>query len=67
MAVQDVKKLDTLVKALFDRPALKLEIEGHVDVERDREGLKQYLFRKKVKAQKLKDLVKKGQPVCSGG
>ena len=62
VAAQDVKKLDTLVKALFDRPALKLEIEGHVDVERDREGLKQYLFENKVKAQKLKDLVKKGQP-----
>ena len=65
MAVQDVKKLDTLVKALFDRPALKLEIEGHVDVERDREGLKQYLFKQKVKAQKLKDLVKKGQPAVA--
>ncbi len=59
---QDTKKLDTLVKALFDRPALKLEIEGHVDVERDKEGLRQYLFKKKVKAQKLKDLLKKGQP-----
>ncbi len=59
---QDTKKVDTLVKALFDRPALKLEIEGHVDVERDREGLRQYLFKKKVKAQKLKDLLKKGQP-----
>lgn len=62
LAEQDAKKLDTLVKALFDRPALKLEIEGHVDIEKDREGLKQYLFRKKIKAQKLKDMVKKGQP-----
>jgi hypothetical protein len=59
---QDAKKLNTLVKALFDRPALKLEIEGHVDVEKDREGLKQYLFRRKIKAQKLKNMVKKGQP-----
>ncbi len=59
---QSVKKLDTLVKALFDRPDLKLEIDGRVDVEKDREGLKQYLFRKKIKAQKLKNLVKKGQP-----
>jgi uncharacterized protein involved in outer membrane biogenesis len=58
----ELKKLDTLVKALFDRPALKLDIEGHVDVEKDREGLKQYLFEKKVKAQKLKDLVREGQP-----
>jgi hypothetical protein len=59
---QDMKKLNTLVKALFDRPALKLEIEGHVDVEKDREGLKQYMFEKKLKVQKLKDLIKKGQP-----
>ena len=62
VAEQEVKKLDTLTKALFERPALKLEIEGHVDVERDREDIKQYLFKKKIKAQKLKDLVKKGQP-----
>jgi hypothetical protein len=62
LAEQDAKKLNTLVNALFDRPALKLEIEGHVDVDKDRDGLKQYLFRKKINAQKLKDLVKKGQP-----
>jgi hypothetical protein len=61
-AEQGAKKLDTLVKALFDRPALKLEIEGHVDVEKDREGMKQHLFRNKIKTQKLKDLVKTGQP-----
>ena len=62
LAEQETKKLDTLVKALSDRPALKLEIEGHVDIEKDKEGLRQYLFRKKVKAQKLKDLVRKGEP-----
>ena len=59
---QDTAKLDTIVKALFNRPVLKLEIEGHVDVERDKEGLKQYLFNKMVKAQKLKDIVRKDQP-----
>jgi hypothetical protein len=62
LAAQDAKKLETLVKALFDRPALKLELEGHVDVEKDREALRQYLFMKKLKAQKLKDLLGKGQP-----
>jgi Domain of Unknown Function (DUF748) len=62
LGVQDVKKLDNLIKALFDRPGLTLEIEGHVDVEKDREGLRQYIFNKKVKAQKLKDLIKEGQP-----
>ena len=65
LAEQDAKKLNTLVKALFDRPSLKLEIEGHVDVDKDRDGLKQYLFRKKINAQKLKDMVKKGQPPVS--
>ncbi len=52
------KKLDTIIKALYDRPALKLEIEGHVDLEKDKEGLRQYLFHKRIKAQKLKEMVK---------
>jgi len=54
------KKLETLVKILYDRPALKMDIEGHVDLEKDREGLKHYLLSRKVKAQKIKDLTKKG-------
>ncbi len=54
-----IKKLNTLVKALDDRPALKMDIIGHVDPEKDREGLKQYLLSRKVKAQKIKDLAKK--------
>jgi len=47
---------------LADRPALKLEIEGHVDVEKDREGMRQLVFRRKVAARKLADLAKTGQP-----
>jgi len=54
------KKLDALAKALAEKPSLKLEITGYVDMEADREGLKQYLLQRKVKAQKLNDLVKKG-------
>jgi len=54
------KKLDTLIKALHDRPSLKLDIEGFDDIEKDREGLRQSLFHKKIKAQKLKALVKEG-------
>lgn len=53
------KKIDALVKALHERPSLKLEIVGHADMEKDREGLRQYLFDRKVKAQKFKELVKK--------
>ena len=47
---------------LTDRPALKLDIEGHVDIEKDREGMRQLVFRRKVAAQKLADLAKTGQP-----
>jgi hypothetical protein len=57
----NMKKIDTIGKALSDRPALKMDIEGHVDIEKDREGLKQYLFNKKFKAQKLKEMIKKGE------
>ena len=57
---QGTKKLDTLVKALYDRPALKLDIEGHADPEKDREGLRQYIFQRRIWAQKLKEMLKKG-------
>jgi len=58
----NAKKIDTLIKVLHERPSLKMDMEGYVDVEKDREGLKQYLFNKKLKAQKLNKMVKKGQP-----
>ena len=54
------KKIETLATALSEKPSLKLDIAGHVDPEADREGLKQYLLQRKVKAQKLSDLVKLG-------
>ncbi|HEX7523696.1 MAG TPA: hypothetical protein VF357_05815 [Candidatus Deferrimicrobium sp.] len=55
-------KLGNLAKALHDRPALKLEIEGHVDMEKDREGMRQQFFRRKVAAQKLADHASTGRP-----
>lgn len=58
---QGLKKLDTLVKALYDRPALKLDIGGYADPEKDREALREHLFKGKIKAQKLKEIVKKGE------
>ena len=58
----NVKKLDTITKALYDRPSLKMDIEGHVDLEKDKNGLRDYLFNKKLKVQKLNEMVKKGQP-----
>jgi hypothetical protein len=54
-------KLETLVKVLRDRPALRLEIEGHVDVEADREALRQQAFRRKVAARKMEEIAREGK------
>ena len=62
---QGQQKLDTIAKALTDRPALKLEIQGFVDVEKDKEALKQNNFMRKLKAEKLRELAKKGQAPAS--
>jgi uncharacterized protein DUF748 len=54
-------KIATLAKALNNRPALKLEITGRYDPASDPDGLKRFMLERKVKAQKLKDLARKGQ------
>lgn len=59
------EKLDTLIHALYERPALKLDVEGHVDMDGDREGLKQVLFERKLKARKVKEMTKKGAATVS--
>ncbi|NPU83708.1 MAG: DUF748 domain-containing protein [Syntrophaceae bacterium] len=56
----NLKKLVTLGKALQERPALKLEIEGYVDVEKEREALRTARFQRKLKVQKLNETLKKG-------
>ena len=54
-------KIATLAKALNNRPALSLEITGRVDPLTDLDGLKRAGIERKVKAQKLKDLARKGE------
>ncbi|HEY7218538.1 MAG TPA: DUF748 domain-containing protein [Candidatus Binatia bacterium] len=55
------EKIATLAKALNNRPALNLEITGRFDPVSDLDGLKRVGIERKVKAQKLKDLSRKGQ------
>jgi uncharacterized protein involved in outer membrane biogenesis len=62
---QGRQKLDAIIKALSDRPALKLEVEGFVDVEKDKEALKQAAFMRKLQAQKFGDLVRKREAPAS--
>jgi len=59
---ESTTKLDTLIKALHDRPSIKLDIEGYVDPEKDKDALRQVFFQKKLKAQKLKEILGKKQP-----
>ncbi len=59
------KKLDALAKALEKRPALKLEATGRFSGDMDREGLQRLRLERKVKAQKLADLAKKGEAPAS--
>ncbi len=59
------KKIQALIKALYERPALKLDIEGHADPERDREGFKKYMIDRKMKVRKLNDMIKHGSPEAS--
>src|SRR5262245_19780333 len=53
-------KIKSLATAMNNRPALKLDISGRADPVNDIEGLKQASIEHKVKAQKMKDLVRQG-------
>ncbi len=58
-------RLDTLGKALNDRPALRLELTGRTDPGSDRDGLRQAALQRAVKREKLDDLVKSGGTASS--
>jgi uncharacterized protein involved in outer membrane biogenesis len=60
LAEPQQKKVEAVAKALGDRPSLKLDVEAYVDKEKDREALKQRFFQRKLQAQKLNEMLKKG-------
>jgi hypothetical protein len=57
----DNKKLDTLVKALYDRPGLSLEIAGSIDPVADRDGLQRVFLEKQIHLKKWQSLRKSKQ------
>ncbi|MGB6055117.1 MAG: DUF748 domain-containing protein, partial [Burkholderiaceae bacterium] len=57
------KKLDTLAKALKDRPALKLEITGRIDPATDRDGARRLWLQRQLRRQKIEDLRNQGSAV----
>lgn len=58
---ESIGKLETLTKILFERPALKMEIQGQVSPEKDMDGLRRQRFEEQIKAVKLKSMMSKGQ------
>ena len=48
LAPDNVKKLDSLVKGLFERPALQLEIAGSIDPASDRDALQRTTLEKQL-------------------
>jgi hypothetical protein len=54
----DKQKLDTLVKALFARPGLNLEISGSVDPVNDRDGLQRVFLERQLHTKKWLSLRK---------
>jgi len=59
------KKLDALAKAMENRPGLTLEATGRFSEDQDPPGLRRLRFERKLKAQKLADLAKKGESPAS--
>jgi hypothetical protein len=55
------KKLNALAKALADRPALKIELKGYVDREKDPEGYRSELLKRKMLNEKILSLAKDRQ------
>jgi uncharacterized protein involved in outer membrane biogenesis len=51
----ETKKLDTLAKALYERPSLNLEINGSADPSKDREALARVRFEEQIKALWIKE------------
>jgi hypothetical protein len=58
-------KVESIAKALADRPQLKLDITGRADPAADKEGLRRAEVDHKVRMQKFNDLVKAGEPPVS--
>ena len=59
------KRLETLGKALADRPALKLDIGGRADPESDREALRRAAVESAMKHEKIKSLAAAGNAPAS--
>lgn len=61
LAQAEQDKLQKIAQALADRPAIKVEVAGYVERDKDAEGYRTELMRRKVRAEKFLEMVKKKQ------
>jgi len=59
----DKQKLDTIVKALTDKPSIRMDLIGRVDPKVDEPALRTQYVDRLVKQQKIKDVVGNGESV----
>ncbi|RZF31489.1 DUF748 domain-containing protein [Paraburkholderia sp. UYCP14C] len=59
----DKEKLDTIVKALTDKPSIRIDLIGRVDPKVDEPALRTLYVDRMVKRQKIKDMVGNGESV----
>ncbi len=57
------EELSALAGAMYDHPALKLEITGFFDPETDRSAMIDSSFNRQLKIRKFKDMSKQAQPI----
>ncbi len=57
------KKLESLAKALTERPGLRMDLAGRADPTRDRDALRRQSLERLLKAQKLREVVSAGGSV----
>ena len=61
------KKLDSLVKALYERPGLQLEISGSIDPDADRDGLRRASLDKQIHIRQWTSLRKSERAITTPG
>lgn len=64
---QAARKIDTLIRALTERPGLKLDIQGYVHAETDRPALEEIALERLLRGEKLKFMAAAGNSGPSAG
>ena len=65
ISLESAKAIESVAKAMNDRPALKLEITGTANAAKDTDGAKKAILQRQVRAEKLAELAKKGESAAA--